>query len=241
MLKAYVELMNLAAEKAGHTLSAVPMNWEDCQEMVKQGQFDGAMPAIWNDKRAEFLHMPADAGTNLDTPFALAKLDYALITPVGSSYEYNGVITSVPQPILVPEGYVLAKEIAKLDPSLKITSIGADDYDNFVRLTRGEPGSVIALKQYAKKVLKKPQFRKTLKLSKKTVFAKTFFMAFSKKSVSADEVMKMWKNIPVIKKSPAWEKIQARAASASGSAPAVKPAPSPVPVAPQQPTPPAAT
>ncbi len=218
MLHSYIDLMNMAAAKVGNTLNAVPMNWEDCQEMVKAGQFDGAMPAIWNDKRAEFLYMPEDAGTNLDTPYALAKLDYALITSATSKYVYDGDIKTVPQPILVPEGYVLAKEIAKLDSSLVVKSIGADDYDNFVRLTRGEQGSVIALKQYAKKVLQKSQFRNTLKLSKKTVFAKTFFMAFSKKSVSQDEVLKMWKQIPLIKKSPEWAKIQQKIARDAGVA-----------------------
>lgn len=148
----------------------------------------------------------------------MAKLDYALITSATSTYVYDGDIKTVPQPILVPEGYVLAKEIAKLDNSLVVKSVGADDYDNFVRLTRGEKGSVIALKQYAKKVLQKSQFRKTLKLSKKTVFAKTFFMAFSKKSLSQDEVMKMWKQIPLIKKSPEWAKIQQKIARDAGVA-----------------------
>jgi hypothetical protein len=43
-------------------------------------------------------------------------------------------------------------------------------------------------------------------------------MAFSKKSVSQDEVLKMWKQIPLIKKSPEWAKIQQKIARDAGIA-----------------------
>ena len=143
-LKVYSNMMYTATQMAGHHLNLVPMNWEECQETVRSGKYDGAIPASYNADRAEYMIYPADAAKNPDSKESVARLNYVIVIPVGVNYQYEGNPKTIPAPIMLPEGYSVVNDIRKIDATLQVKEMGADDKTNLVRLLH-EKGSVVMM------------------------------------------------------------------------------------------------
>ena len=126
-LKVYSNMMYTATQMAGHHLNLVPMNWEECQETVRSGKYDGAIPASYNADRAEYMIYPADAAKNPDSKESVARLNYVIVIPVGVNYQYEGNPKTIPAPIMLPEGYSVVNDIRKIDATLQVKEMGADE------------------------------------------------------------------------------------------------------------------
>lgn len=204
-LKIYSNLMYTATQMAGHQLNLVPMNWEECQETVRGGKYDGAIPASYNADRAEYMVYPADAGKNPDSKWSIARLNYVVITQASSTFQYNGDPKAIPQPIMLPEGYSVINDLRKIDKNLEVKEIGADDKTNLVRLLHGEKGSVVMMDSYADTLLDRSMFKGKLKVAGKPVFSKTYFMPFSRSaSIPQAEMEKIWDKIAKLRSDSKW-------------------------------------
>lgn len=206
-LKVFSSMMYTATQMAGHNLNLVPMNWEECQETVRGGKYDGAIPASYNADRAEYMVFPNDAAKNPDSKWSVGRLNYVVVAPSSANYQYNGDPKTIPQPILIPEGYSVINDLRKIDPSLKIKEIGTDDKTNLVRLLNGsEKGSVVMMDSYADTLLDRSLFKGKLKASK-AVFSKTYYMPFSRSaSLPQAEINKIWDKIFALKSDAKWMK-----------------------------------
>jgi len=203
-LKVYSNIMYTATQMAGHHLNLVPMNWEECQETVRSGKYDGAIPASYNADRAEYMIYPADAAKNPDSKESVARLNYVIVTPMGSNFQYNGDPKTIPAPIMLPEGYSVINDLRKIDATLQLKEVGADDKTNLVRLLH-EKGSVVMMGTYAETLLERSMFKGKLKIASKPVFSKTYFMPFSRSaSVPQAEIDKIWQKISVLKNDKKW-------------------------------------
>lgn len=206
-LKVFSNLMYTATQMAGHQLNLYPMNWEECQETVRGGKYDGAIPASYNADRAEYMIYPADANKNPDSKWSVARLNYVIIIPAGLNYQYNGDPKTIPQPIMLPEGYSVVNDLRKIDKSLQLKEIGSDDKTNLVRLLHGEKGSVVMMDSYADTLLDRSMFKGKLKVGGKAVFSKTYYMPFSRSaSIPQAEIDKIWDKISVLKADAKWMK-----------------------------------
>lgn len=213
-LKVFSNLMFTATQMAGHQLNLYPMNWEECQETVRGGKFDGAIPASYNADRAEYMIYPPDAAKNPDSKWSVARLNYVIIIPAGVNYQYNGDPKTIPQPILVPEGYSVVNDLRKIDKSLQIKELGSDDKTNLVRLLHGEKGSVVMMDTYSDTLLERSMFKSKLKQGGKAVFSKTYYMPFSRSaSIPQAEIEKIWEKLSVLKADTKWMKDQMAANS----------------------------
>ncbi len=203
-LKVYSNMMYTATQMAGHHLNLIPMNWEECQETVRSGKYDGAIPASYNADRAEYMIYPADAGKNPDSKGSVARLNYVIVTPIGLNYQYNGDPKTIPQPIMLPEGYSVINDMRKIDPSLQLKEIGADDKTNLVRLLH-EKGSVVMMDTYADILLERSMFKGKLKSASKPIFSKTYYMPFSRSTnFPQAEMDKIWGKIYELKTDAKW-------------------------------------
>jgi hypothetical protein len=204
-LKVFSHMMYTATQMAGHSLNLVPMNWEECQETVRGGKYDGAIPASYNTDRAEYMVFPSDAGKNPDSKWAVGRLNYVIITPAAINYQYNGDPKTIPQPVLIPEGYSVINDLRKIAPSLNIKEIGTDDKTNLVRLLNGsEKGSVVMMDSYADTLLARSLFKGKLKPSK-AVFSKTYYMPFSRSAaIPQADIQKIWDKIAQLKNDAKW-------------------------------------
>ena len=208
-LKLYMFMMTTAAQNAGHQLTLVPMNWDECQETVRGGKYDGAVPASYNADRAEYMVYPADAGKNPDSKWSLARINYVVVTPAGQNYQYNGTPKTIPQPIMVPEGYSIVHDLAKVDPSLQVKESGSDDKSNLVRLLHGEKGSVVMMDGYADLLLERTMFKGKLKATTRGVLSKTYYMPFSRTSgLPPEQIQKIWDSVTALKNDAKWMKTQ---------------------------------
>ena len=203
-LKVYSNMMYTATQMAGHHLNLVPMNWEECQETVRSGKYDGAIPASYNADRAEYMIYPADAAKNPDSKESVARLNYVIVIPVGVNYQYEGNPKTIPAPIMLPEGYSVVNDIRKIDATLQVKEMGADDKTNLVRLLH-EKGSVVMMGTYAETLLDRSMFKGKLKIVSRPVFSKTYFMPFSRSgSVPQADMEKIWQKISVLKNDKKW-------------------------------------
>jgi len=208
-LKIFMHMMVVAAQNAGHTLNLTPMNWEECQETVRGGKYDGAVPASFNADRSEYMVYPQDAGKNPDSKWSLARINYVVVTPTGTNYQYTGDPKTIPQPVMLPEGYSIVSDLAKIAPSLQIKEMGSDDKTNLVRLLRGEKGSVVMMDRYADVLLERTMFKNKLKATSRGVVSKTYFMPFSRTSgLTNEQIQKIWDQISLIKNDAKWMKTQ---------------------------------
>lgn len=208
-LKLYMFMMMTAVQNAGHQLTLVPMNWDECQETVRSGKYDGAVPASYNTDRAEYMVYPADAGKNPDSKWSLARINYVVVTPAELNYQYNGDPKTIPQPVMVPEGYSIVHDLGKIAPTLQVKELGSDDKGNLVRLLHGEKGSVVMMDTYAEVLLERTMFRNKLKATTRGVLSKTYFMPFSRtSSLTPTQIQKIWDNIAVLKSDTKWMNTQ---------------------------------
>ena len=208
-LSGFKKLMFDAAQRSGYTITISPVLWDQCQEDVQSGKYIGAIPASYNDERNGYMYYPSDATTNLNSTWAVAKLDYVVVTPISMKYKYDGNPQSIPQPAMVPTGHeVLVARLLKLNPSLKVLDTEANDKRNLARLVRGDKGSVIMIKDYAEVLMQRSMYKERLQFDAKPVFTVTYFMPFARKQteISVQDIQKIWGNIALLKKDPKWLK-----------------------------------
>lgn len=206
-LSGFKNLMFDAAQRAGYNIKITPVLWDECHEGVQSGKYLGAIPSSYNDERNEYMYYPSDAATNLNSPWAVAKLDYVVVTSADTKYQYDGNPKSIPQPAMVPTGHeVLVGRLLKLNPKLQVLDTEANDKRNLARLLRGEQGSVIMIKDYAEVLLKRNLYKGRVQYGEKPIFTVTYFMPFAKKQkeITTDGMTKIWTNIAILKKDPVW-------------------------------------
>lgn len=205
-LTIYTKMMIEATKRAGHTLKVFPTNWEDCQEKVKKNVFEGAIPASYNDERASYMQYPADANTNSDSTQALVKINYVAVTPVDKKYEFNGNFKSIPQPILIPEGYSVIKDLQKKESSLNVDERGNSDRKNIRTMLMKNEGSVVMMASQARQLLESPLLKNRIAISK-YILSKTYYMPFSKNStLTPEQINQIWQQFALIWKDTEWMK-----------------------------------
>lgn len=206
-LSGFKKLMYDAAQRVGYTIKIAPVLWDECHEGVQAGKYDGAIPSSYNEERASYMYYPSDAATNSNSPWAVARLDYVVVTATESNYSYKGDPKTIPQPAMVPTGHeVLVGRILKLNPTMKVLDVEANDKRNLSRLLRGEPGSVIMIKDYAEVLLQRSMYKGRVHYADKPIFTVTYFMPFSKQqtAVPKEQMQKIWDMIATLRKDPKW-------------------------------------
>lgn len=209
-LKIFVDMMSEATERAGHHLRLNPMDWENCQEQTKAGKFDGAVPASFNAERADYMMYPADAAANPNSLQALVKVDYVIVTPATKSFSYNGNPKTIPQPIMIPEGYSVVKDLMKMDSSLDVIEQGSDDRQNLRKLIFQGNGSVVMMKGYAESLMELRVFKGKLAISP-AILNKTYYMPFSKNaSIPLEQMNKIWRQFTMLNHDKNWLALHTR-------------------------------
>jgi len=188
----YVDIVKDAADRLDWRVSIRPMDWKKCLRAVETGSVDGILGASYKAKRAEFLFYPLNADNNKIAPTRLSSADYVVVNTVGSSYSYNGDVTTLPQPVRVPRGYSVADDLRKGGIEVDDKSSRGDEVTLMKMVSSGK-GSVVTLRSVAKKYMASPAFRGKLKVQAKTYKSKDYFLAISKASdMTLDKREALW-------------------------------------------------
>jgi len=181
----------------GHMATFIPMEWEKCLNAAKNGVVDAIISASYKDKRAEFLYYPSDAKTAKKSAFRITQVEYVVVSMVDEPYEYNGDVKALPFPIRAPKNYSIVDDLKKEGVKVKT---GKSDIDNLKNLLKSRKGIVITLPEIAKRLSKGKTFKNKLRVHKKPIKSKSYYMAISKKSSLSDtDRTELWSKIATIR------------------------------------------
>jgi hypothetical protein len=79
---------------------------------------------------------------------------------ISQGFEFAGDYSKIPQPIYVPTGFSITKDLRKL--GLKVDDNASKDILNIKKLLRIKRGSVVAITPLAKKYIKENSLESTL-------------------------------------------------------------------------------
>lgn len=202
----FVDLMKAGASKAGYRVMFKPMPWDVCLKQVQEGNLDGAVPASYKPERAEFMQYPEDAATNKESKWSLGKADYVVLVKAAGkdgSYEYNGDVKTLPQPVFIPRGYSVADDIKK--QGLQVNTSARYDEVNLYQLLQSSGGSAVAAGVAVDAVMDSKFFKGKFRISKEPFTTKTYFMPISKATkIPQTDVQKIWDEIANLRADNSW-------------------------------------
>lgn len=193
----HVSIVAKALESKNYQYSFTPLSWERCLLGAENGEFDAVVSASYKDKRAEYLHYPADAKSTKRSESRISQVEYVVVSSKGDDFVFTGDIRQLPTPVRATKGYSIVDDL--IEKGLKVeTSKG--DTNNLRKLIRDQKGVVITLPEMASYLSQQPRYHNKIKIHSIPVKSKSYYMPFSKKSkVSKNEQLAIWKEIAQIR------------------------------------------
>jgi len=193
----HVDIVAKALVNLGHQPVFTPLAWKDCLAKTAIGAFDAVVSASYKEKRAQSLVYPPDAATAEKSKWRIMQVEYVLVTPAASSYEYDGDIKTLPTPVRAPLGYSIVDDLRA--KGLKV--ITNNTSRNLKSINRLQKGCVITPPENAARLIKALELGDRLKIHAKPVKSKSYFILFSKKATnfSQAEIQKIWDEIARIR------------------------------------------
>jgi len=179
-LGVHLDVVREAVNSLGMDIRFVSMPWARCLKENELGRLDGVIGVSYQDERAEYLHFPVDAVANGVSIRRIMQVEYVVVTVANSNYEFNGDINSIPAPILVPKGYSVGIELR--EQGLIVDDSERGDIFNINKLIKDKRGSVVVIRELVEFLSLRDEYKGRLKISKKAIMSKSYFLAFSKKS-----------------------------------------------------------
>lgn len=200
----HIDIIAQAMKNLGHQVVFKPLPWQRCLEEAKTGRVDGVATASYKPERAEFLNYPDDAASAKKSKWAVSQVEYIVVTPSASGYQYGGDAKTLPTPVRIPRGYSVADEIKKL--GVTVDDGAGGDEQNFAKLARDGKGSVVTLPEIAEKQLQKPAYAGKMAVSETPYTTKSYYLPFSKAAaVAPDDMQKVWAEIAKVRASKSAE------------------------------------
>ncbi len=194
----FVDIAKATAEKMNLRIRIRAIDWGKCKEYAASGKVDGILGASFNPDRAKFMDYPMK-GSEPDSSFSLSHLEYVAVTTKAQNYQYNGKPSSIPQPVRVPEGFSIVKDLQA--EGLKVDDSARGDQANLISLAKDKNGSVVMLRELANVLVNKDFFEDQLVISTTPYKSKFYFSTFSKKSeFDASKRQVFWDKMSEVRK-----------------------------------------
>jgi len=199
----HLDIISSAADRVGVSIEYFPLPWRRCLKEVEGGSYDGIAVASYKDARAEFMHYPDDAVNAKRSGLRVMQVEYVVVTPALSGYEYTGDVATLPTPVRIPRGYSIADDLKK--NGVDVDSSAAGDENNIRKMLRAGKGSLVTLPKIVEVLGARPEFRDKLKVSAQPLKSKSYYLTFSKKGkATADIRQKLWNEIAVVREDAAF-------------------------------------
>ncbi len=194
----HLDIISSAADSVGVPIEYTPLPWKRCLKEVEGGSYDGIAVASYKDARAEFMHYPDDAASAKRSILRVMQVEYVVVTPALSRYEYTGDVATLPTPVRIPRGYSIADDLKK--KGVDVDSGAAGDENNIRKMLRAGKGSLVTLPQIIEVLGARPEFKDKLKVSSQPLKSKTYYLTFSKKGKATLEIrQKLWNEIAAVR------------------------------------------
>ncbi|MES9960434.1 MAG: transporter substrate-binding domain-containing protein [Sedimenticola sp.] len=195
----HVDVVKKAFEAIGYTADLLPLPWNRCLKMGEDGVVDAVMSASYKDSRAVFAHYPEDAGNTKYSEGRIGQVEYILVTPKSTTYEFDGNWSTIPQPVMV--GGLGSAITADLKEEGLDLIIDDSKIAGLRLLMKGRVGSMTLVPLRAKNFNTVGEFKGKLKIHKIPLKSKSYHIIFSKKgSATWEDRQAIWSSLSRIRK-----------------------------------------
>lgn len=194
----HVDMLVYVLNELGYAYTITPLPWKRCFHETKEGKYDAILNASYKPDRAEFMYYPEGAASN-ESHHYLTKVSYVVITPIELSFDYSGNNRLLPQPIRSILGYSIVDDLTKQGIPIKT---GNNVRENFESLLRTKQGSIITTLHTARAIIKEMKIENKLRIHKRPITSKSYFIAFSKSKgqLTEKERLEIWKRCETLRK-----------------------------------------
>ena len=197
----HVDIIRHALTRLDYELEVQPLPWLRCLRESELGNVDGIITASWSEDREDFLRFPEDASVSESSSLAVSHVRYVVVVLADSDYEYQGELQTLPQPVRVPRGYSIARDIRQ--QGLDVDDEAPADDNNLMKLLRDRKGSVIATPDVLDTLLSRHEFNGRFRVSEMPVTSKDYFLPFSRNGrISREQAREIWQEISRIRNNP---------------------------------------
>jgi len=194
----HVDIVKLACQEVGLVCEFHSLPWKRCLSFVKSGHMDALVSASYNRERAEYMSYPIGAGSDQKSTWRITQAEYVVVTLADSDYEFNGDLTSLPEPVIVPLGYSIINELE--EAGIKFIEY-SKNIAMFNSLLREKKGSIVSITPIPEFVENVGMFKDKFKIHTKPITSKSYFIAVSKKSTLSNATkLALWKAVVAIRK-----------------------------------------
>ncbi|MFD2230203.1 substrate-binding periplasmic protein [Alkalimarinus sediminis] len=194
----HIDIIAKALSNLGYQFEFKPLPWKRCLANAAHGSVDAVATASFKHERAEFLYYPSDAADSQSSSFRVMQVEYVVVTPVESEYEFNGDITSIPTPVRTPRGYSVADDLRK--QGVEVDDNAPGDENNIKKLLRVGKGSAVMTPGVVKVLIEQDAYQGKLKVSKTPFMSKSYYLAIAKNSnLSEDKRLQIWHEVAKVR------------------------------------------
>lgn len=194
----HIDVVHTALTNLGYSVTFTPLPWKRCLYEAKNGQYDAIVSASYKPKRADFLWYPSDAATTARSKWRITQVEYTFIGLAEDPYEFTGQLDTLPSPVRAPLGYSVVDDLQQQG----IAVFTEPDTKALVHhLLRTGKGVIVAPVQNALTLMTSPEFTGKIKVHKKPLVSKSYFLVFAKtkKGATLDNMQKIWNEIERIR------------------------------------------
>lgn len=199
----HIDIIAAALSRLGVTPDYQPTTWQSCLDRARAGRVDSVATAAYLDERATYMNYPSDATIDNKSSWRLTQVEYKVISPIlnesgdPNTYEFNGDLSTIPQPVRVPAGYFIVLDLQKARLKIKENKYSLQ---NFRELLQEHTGSVVDLSEVAEHLRLAPEFQGKFIIQKTPLVVKSYYLAFAKQgTVSLDQAQVIWNEIAKIR------------------------------------------
>ncbi len=194
----HIDVVKLALSRLGYQAEFKALPWKRCLHNAERGKVDAIATASYKPDRAVYMYYPEDAPHKLKSDYRVTQVEYVVVTIAGDPYEFNGDVTSLPQPVRAPRGYSIVSDLQA--KGVKVDSEAAGDEFNIKKLLRDGKGCVVTIPEVVRQLESRPAYRGKFKISEVPVKSKSYYFPFSKRTqFTQDQIRAIWEEIKKIR------------------------------------------
>jgi len=194
----FIELTKAALKHSKIEADFLVMPMKRCMNVLaRQGKIDAVIGLPFDLALNDKLHYPEDAALETSR-WRLMQVDFNLVTPKNSSYDFSGKLNTIPQPIRIPKAYL--NIIKKVKAANIPVEISQQDESSFYKLIRDNTGSLITSSIMAVRQDETEKFRDKFIVHPYPIASLSYFLAFfDTKATNPELHKKVWMNIEYLR------------------------------------------
>lgn len=189
----HIDIVKQALTNLGYDVSIKAIPRKRSVKYADSGKIDGVISIAYNPDIARQIDFPPDAPRKRESRWRIMQVDHMVITHSEKQFDYNGKISTLPNPVRLPLGENFTDRLKTAGLSTEETKT---DLQNFRMMMRDKKGCVISASVIAESIFKQEEFKNKITIQHTPLLSQSYHLAFSPKAnISSLEKKKIWDEI----------------------------------------------